>query len=147
MYLWQQHNVGKIMRMHPKCFTNIETLYYNSISRSSFIFLKHIHIIAVQWKSFFYVNHSIKNNLWTSENPNTNIIHSLGYLDVMKRGYQAQQAFDFGLASSLKKYHKNPVSTSCKKVISVKHFHIYLSQTVCYKITLHLLIKNLHPHV
>lgn len=31
-----------------------------------------------------------------------NIIHSLGYLDAMQRRFQAQQAFDFGLALSLK---------------------------------------------
>ena len=61
------------------------------------------------------------------------IIHSLGYLDVMERKYQAQPALDFGLASSLKnshwekKYLKNPVFT----LEIICHFNQTLPPLVC----------------
>lgn len=117
--------------VHPKCFTNIETLYYNSISHSSFshiFFSLNNHVIAVRWKPFFVLITAL---IMISEQMQVltqmfNVIHSLGYIDMMRRSRQAQQDIDFsffliGIVT------KSPSEKSTLKTL----FPQYIRKTLC----------------
>lgn len=82
------------------------------------------------------------------------IIHSLGYLDLMKIRYRAQRAVDFGLTfqhkkNVLRKYPKNPVPMLYKKscfhiqFITFNSCNLLLQPIIKQKLKLNL---SLHLH-